>query len=117
VAEPVAQGGGVSSPTKRSLDEMRKRCYLCHVVEKWNPFAKVRVDMFGFIDIVCVGNGETVAIQATSGDNVAARVTKIASDELAEKVAEVRKAGWRIIVMGWRKNAAKRWTLREVDVS
>lgn len=107
------------TPTARTLKEMRSRGYVCAVTERWNPFAKIRQDLFGFVDVLCVGNGETVAVQATGGDggNVAARVAKIASDELAESVAACRKAGWRILVMGWRKNAAGKYVLREVDCS
>lgn len=106
-----------TSPTQRTLKEMRGRGYTCAVVERFNPFAKVRQDLYGFVDVLCVGNGETVAVQTTSGDNVASRVTKIGSDELAEAVAACRKAGWKIVVHGWRKNAADVWTLREVDCS
>jgi hypothetical protein len=105
------------SPTARSLKEMRDRGYVCQVVERWNAFSRRRIDLFGFIDIVCVGNGETVGVQATSGDNVSHRVEKIGRDDLAENVAAVRKAGWRIVVQGWRKGANGRYALREVDCS
>ena len=103
-----------TSPTQRSLAEMRKRGYRCAIVERFNPFAKIRQDLFGFIDLLCIREGETCAVQTTSGDHVAERIDKIAN---AEAVGDVRKAGWRIVVHGWRKNAKGRWTLREVDVS
>lgn len=104
----------MSSPTQRSLAELRKRGYLAQVVEKWIPAVKRRQDLYGFIDILAIREGEVVGVQATSGDNVASRVTKIAEHE---HVGAVRKAGIRILVHGWRKNAAGRWTLREVDCS
>jgi hypothetical protein len=44
----------MSSPTQRSLAECRKRGYTAQVVEKWNSHAKVRVDLFGVIDIVAI---------------------------------------------------------------
>lgn len=103
-----------TSPTQRSLAEMRNRGYVCQVVERWNAFAKVRVDLFGFIDVLCVRDGEVVGVQATSGDHVAERIDKIAN---AEHVGVVRKAGIRILVHGWRKNASGKFVLREVDVS
>lgn len=93
---------------------MRGRGYRCQVVEKWNPFANVLVDLFGIIDVLCVGNGETVGVQCTSSDNLASRITKIAD---AEATPDLRKAGWRILAHGWRKNAAGKWALREVDCS
>lgn len=102
------------SPTQRSLAEMRHRGYIAAITERWNPFARIRQDLFGFVDVLCVGNGETVAVQTTSAANMASRVAKISE---AEALGEIRKAGWRIVVHGWRKNAAGRWVLREVDCS
>lgn len=102
------------SPTQRTLKHMRDQGYVSAVVEKFNHFVKRRQDLFGVIDVLCVGNGETVAVQTTSGSNVAARITKIAE---AEAVPELRKAGWRIVVHGWRKNSKGKWILREVDCS
>lgn len=103
------------SPTARSLEHMRKLGYpLVQVVERWNMHAKVRIDLFGIIDIVAIdAAGETYGIQATSGDNVASRVTKIAE---SDSLPICQHAGWRIVVHGWRKNAAGRWTLREVEL-
>ena len=97
------------SPTQRTLKHMREQGYLCWIVEHWNAFAKKRQDLYGFIDVLCVRDGETVAVQTTSYGNVSARVTKIAEHE---NVGMVRKAGWRILVHGW--DGAK---LREVDCS
>jgi hypothetical protein len=102
------------SPTQRSLAEMRKRGYTAQVVERWNAFAKIRQDLFGFIDVLCVGNGETVGVQCTSGSNVSSRIKKIAE---SDDMPTIRKAGWRILVHGWRKDAKGRWVLREVDCS
>ena len=102
------------SPTQRTLAHMRGLGYLCAIVEHWNPWAKIRQDLFGVIDVLCVGNGETVAVQCTSGSNTAARVAKIAE---SEATPAMRSAGWKIVVHGWRKDAKGKWTLREVDCS
>jgi hypothetical protein len=106
----------MSSPTQRTLAELRKRgAALVQVVERWNAFAKVRVDLFGVIDVLAVmPSGKTVAVQATSGANVAARVDKIVSSDAYQLL---RLAGWTILVHGWRKNAKGRYVLREVDLS
>lgn len=106
--------GGMSSPTKRTLQEMRKRGYLAEVVEKWIPGANVRRDLAGFIDVLCFKPGEVVGVQSTSDSNVASRVRKIADHE---NVGIVRSAGVRLLVHGWRRNTKGRWQLREVDVS
>lgn len=102
------------SPTKRSLEEMRKRGYpLVQVVEKWIPHIKRRIDLFGIGDVLAVGD-DIVVVQSTSGSNVSARVAKITE---SAALPLLRKAGIRVVVHGWRKNAAKRWVLREVDLS
>lgn len=102
------------TPTQRTLAYLRKHGYTAAVVEKWNPHAKIRNDLFGFIDVLALRGDETLAVQATSGSNTSARVKKIAD---AEHLSVVREAGWRIEVHGWRKNASGRWTIRIVDVS
>lgn len=102
------------SPTSRSLANLRERGYRCEVVERFNSFTKQRKDLFGFVDIVAIREGETVGVQTTSGSNMAARIKKIAD---SETVSDVRKAGWKILVQGWTKNSKGRYILREVDVS
>jgi hypothetical protein len=102
------------SPTARSLKTMRDRGYTCFVVEHYNSFMRKRVDLAGFIDILCFGDNEVVGIQATSGSNVSARVKKITDHA---NVAVVRKAGVGILVHGWTKGKNGRYSLREVDIS
>jgi carbonic anhydrase len=104
----------MSSPTQRSLKYLREQGYTVDVVERWIPGANIRKDLFGFIDLLAIREDEVLGVQSTSGDNVAARVDKIANHD---NLDAVRKAGIRILVHGWRKNAAGRWTLREVDCS
>lgn len=103
-----------SSPTSRSLAKLREEGYQVAIVEKWNPHARIRQDLFGFADLLAVGNGETVAVQTTSASNMAARIRKIAE---SDQVAECRKANWRILVHGWRKDSKGKWICRVEDVS
>jgi hypothetical protein len=102
------------SPTQRTLKHLREQGYpLVQVVERWNAFARKRIDLFGIIDVVAVGE-DIVGVQATSGSNLSARVTKItASDALPV----LRKANIRVLVHGWTKRANGRYELREVDLS
>lgn len=99
------------SPTERSLAYLRKQDYLAAVTERWNHFAKVRQDLFGFVDIIAVKPGETLAVQCTSYSNVSSRVAKIAGHE---NTAKLREAGWLIKVYGWQKGKPEP---RVVDVS
>jgi hypothetical protein len=104
----------MTSPTQRTLADMRARGYFCWVVEHWNSFTKRRVDLWGFADVLALGDDEVVAVQTTSWTNVPARIRKITDHE---NVAAVRKAGVRIIVQGWRKGKNGRWEKRETDIS
>lgn len=86
------------SPTARTLEWCREGGWLVDVVER-RIRRTVTKDLFGFIDIVALTvDGETIAIQATSAANVAARRTKIAE---SENLPVVLAAGWRVWVMGW----------------
>lgn len=46
---------------------MRKMGFLTAKVERWNPFAHVRVDLFGFADVLAIHEGKqgVFAIQTT----------------------------------------------------
>ena len=109
------------TPTQRSLKYLRDRGWTCHIVEKWVPQAKRRIDAFGFGDILGYSAeypGATL-FQTTSGPNLAARVTKI--EENCNALGWIR-AGNRIVVHGWRKTKPRgqkvaRWGVieREID--
>ena len=109
----------MTSPTQRSLKLLRERGYTVQVVERWNSFAHIRQDLFGFIDLVAIRASErgVTAIQTTSGSNVAARMLKIRQEPRA---GIWLAAGNRIVIHGWRKagerGKVKRWECREVPV-
>lgn len=91
---------------------MRGLGYEAQVTERWNPYGRVRIDLYGFIDVLCVGNGETIGVQTTSYSNVSKRVAKINVSPILPKLKE---AGWKIVVHGWRK-VKNRYKLREVEI-
>ena len=101
------------TPTQRTLKKLRDDGWIAEVVERWVPGANIRKDLFGWIDIMALRDGQTLAVQCTSYSNMSARVKKI---EESETIAEVRKAGWSVWVIGWRK-INNRWTERTVDCS
>jgi len=86
---------------------------VAQVTEHWNQFAKVRQDLFGFIDVVVLGK-QVIGIQTTSGDHVANRIEKIRQ---LDKARAWLDAGGKILVHGWRKLANKRWECREIDIT
>ena len=101
------------SPTQLTLRELRKQGYTAAVVEKWNPHAHIRQDLFGCIDVLAVGNGETIGVQCTSYKNVSSRVKKMAD---ADAIGDLREAGWTLVVHGWAK-VQGRWKCRSINVS
>ncbi len=130
------------SPTARSRDYFKKLGIASAIVERWNPHAKIRQDVFGFIDLIAcvpltpghhgpVGDspfvstwyeivpGHLLAVQTTSDANVAARVKKITED--CPHARDWLESGGRIVVHGWGKKGAagkrKLWTLRTVAVT
>jgi hypothetical protein len=102
------------SPTQRTLKLMRDRGYFCEIVEHWNSWSRQRKDLFGFVDVLCLGQDEIIGVQTTSYSNMTARVKKIAEHE---NLSPVRKAGIKLLVHGWKKNKSGRWECKEMDVS
>ena len=102
-----------TSPTQRTLAKCRELAWPVQVVERWNPHARVRVDLFGVIDLVVITPVGILGIQACAGDSHAARRDKI----LAEPRMKLwLAAGGLLELWSWRKGGArgarKLWTLR-----
>lgn len=104
----------MKGPTQRTLKLLRDQGYRAEVVEKWIPHARKRKDLFDIIDIVAIGDGQTLGVQCTSGSNMSSRVRKI---EEADALGDLRDAGWKLLVIGWRKTSKGKWSSRIVDVS
>ena len=109
------------SPTQRTLELLRAAGMTCAITERWNQYAKVRQDLFGFIDVLAMstklGPMDTTSgllgVQTTSGANHASRRTKILSLPAAKQWVLL---GNRIWVLSWSKTGAKgkkkQWTPR-----
>jgi hypothetical protein len=95
------------------LAYLRDEGYLVAIVEHWNPFARIRQDLFGFIDLLAIRRDETLAVQVTAS-GVSSRVKKI---EASPHLGRVREAGWKIHVHGHRKNSKGKYVMRIVDLS
>jgi hypothetical protein len=101
------------SPTQRSLAYLREQGYTVAIVERWNPHAQIRQDLWGWCDLLAIRKSEVLAVQVTASA-VSERIKKI---QESETVAAVRDAGIRIEVHGWRKNSKGRYVLRIEDIS
>jgi hypothetical protein len=104
------------SPTQRSLRKLRAEGWLAAVAERWNPHAKVRQDLFGFADLIAIKDNDTLAVQTTTGSNLAHRLEKIRNSPSAMRwlVSPHRQ----IAIHGWRKigprGRRKTWQCRDI---
>lgn len=99
------------TPTQRTIRHLKDLGYTVATVEHYNYFTKRRHDLFGVIDVLAIGNGETLAVQVTSKSNMSARIRKIEDNEA---LPEMIRSGWRVIVHGWWKNK-NRYELKEME--
>ena len=88
-----------SSPTQKTLYRLNSEGYATAIVEKWNPHAKIRQDLFGFIDILALGKSTTLAIQTCSRSDLAAHRTKILEHA---NLGLVLAAGWEVQIWAWK---------------
>jgi hypothetical protein len=91
--------------TARSKWQLEGDGYTVAIVEHYNAFTKRKHDLFGCIDILAIGNGETIAVQVTSKSNMSSRRHKIQD---SDAYPEMVRAGWRVQIHGWYKEG-NRW--------
>lgn len=100
-----------TSPTQRTLKELKKQGYRAQVVEKWNPWARVRVDLFEVIDVLAMKD-DLLAVQTTTMGEMPKRYEKIRASSLARQWLRL---GLRLEIWGWAKRGPKnkkKWTLK-----
>jgi hypothetical protein len=89
------------------------------ITEKWNPYARIRQDLFGFIDLIAIKGDVVLAIQTTSGANVSKRIAKIRDNPVFLKW--VQAPSRQVHVHGWSKRGGrgerKVWTCRVVRLT
>jgi hypothetical protein len=100
------------TPSQRTVAHLRKLGYQTANVEHYNYFTKRKHDLFGCIDILAIGNNETLAVQVTSKSNMSSRIKKI---EESEALPEMLRSNWRVIVHGWWKGTNGRYQLKEFE--
>jgi hypothetical protein len=103
----------MTSPTQRTLAWLRTDLQAqAQVVERWNPHARIRQDLFGCIDIVAVTT-VVIGVQACAASSHSARVKKSMAEP---KLLPWLRAGAMFWVVSWGKKGKrgepKRWTKR-----
>lgn len=94
------------SPVQRSLAYMRAKGYACAMSSWWNSHANIRQDLFGIIDFVAIGRGETIGVQPTSdnGGNFSNHVKKVKASPYYQQLKE---SGWLLVVHAWGNKGAR----------
>jgi len=107
------------NPTERTLRALRAQGYTAQVVEKWNPHARVRHDLFGCIDIVAIHDNHVgvLGVQACADSSISLRRAKAENEP---RIAQWIRTGNRFQVWGWAKKGPrgcrKLWTARVVGL-
>jgi hypothetical protein len=100
------------TPSQRSIKYLKDQGFKVANVESYNAFTKRKHDLFGCIDLLAIGDNQTLAVQVTSKSNMKARINKISE---AEAFPEMLRSGWRVIVHGWWKGTNGRYQLKEFE--
>jgi len=87
------------SPLQRSKKLLEEQGYLVAIVERWNPWAKVRQDLFGILDLLCVGNGVTLGVQVTTLGHKQEHIDKMMAHPNLQRILDV----WEVKLHSWRK--------------
>jgi hypothetical protein len=91
----------MASNTQRSLKYVRDMGCAAQVVEKWNPYSKHRVDLFGVIDIVAIGAIGIIGLQSCSDSGRSEHRKKLLESPLARQWVS---AGGRLWLVTWGKH-------------
>jgi len=101
---------GISN-TSRTLEYLRSQGWMADKVEQFNAYAGKfgqRKDMFGFGDVVALGENSIIAIQSC-GQAFSEHNKKITEDEfVAPNALKWLECGGRLMLIGWRKVKLKR---------
>ncbi len=110
-----------TSPTQRTIRELKNQGRRCAIVEKFNAFVGphgVRQDLFGIIDVIALDPERGVVGVQSCGQAFAAHERKFFEERAQECVDWLSTPGTVLELWGWRKvklargGKALRWSPR-----
>ena len=105
------------SPMQRSLKALREQNWIAAITEHYNFFAHIRQDLWGLCDILCLKKGKMLAVQTTTGANLAARKIKVLANP---NYPLLKSTGCGIELHGWslkgKRGKRKTWQCRIVKM-
>ena len=100
-----------TSPTQRTMRELRQQGRVCGIVERYNAFVGphgIRQDLFGIIDIIALDPERGVVGIQSCGSDFAAHERTILQDRAQESIDWLSTPGTVLELWGWRKVKLKR---------
>ena len=100
-----------TSPTQRTIRELRQQGRVCGIVERYNAFVGphgIRQDLFGIIDIIALDPERGVVGIQSCGSDFAAHERKILEERAQESIDWLSTPGTVLELWGWRKVKLKR---------
>jgi hypothetical protein len=110
-----------TTPTQRTIRELRNQGRRCAIVEKWNAFIGphgVRQDLFGIIDVIALDPVRGVVGVQSCGQAFAQHERKLLEERADECIDWLSTPGTALELWGWRKvklargGKAMRWQPR-----
>ena len=96
---------------------LREQGWSAAITEHFNVFAKIRVDLFNFVDILCLKKGKMLAVQTTTATHLEERKKKILANP---NYSLLKSAGCGIELHGWslrgKRGKKKTWQYRIVEL-
>jgi len=100
-----------TSPTQRTIRELRNQGRRCAIVERFNSFAGphgIRQDLFGIIDVIALDPERGVVGVQSCGQAFAAHERKLLEERADECIDWLSTPGTVLELWGWRKRKLKR---------
>lgn len=99
------------SPTQRTIRALKDQGRMCGIVERFvnrpGGLHGIRIDLFGFGDIICCDRVRGIIAIQSCGQDFAAHYRKI-TEEKAEFAIEWLNCNGKLELWGWRKCSYKR---------
>lgn len=92
-----------TSPTQRTMRELKKNGIKAAIVEKWNSHIRIRQDMFGIIDIIALDPEKGVVGVQSTGQDFSGHVKKLRDEKAQETLDWLSVPGTSLELWGWRK--------------
>lgn len=92
------------TPMQRTLALLRERGWTCGIVEHWNPFVGIRQDLYGWCDLLCLGEYDEkpsiIGVQvAGPGSDHAKHLRKMLDEP---RFHEFKRCGGVALLISWR---------------